>query len=138
MAEDAPVANGDSKNYDLLSKMLPNLDRHLIFPLLEHLSQQGTLPAEQLLQAKYDLLKHTNMTDYVGNLYQEIHGVDEAPEEFTKKREAVLNNLKDLEEKSRKVLELLENDEVISNLRSDKLANLQFLKENYGVSLSTF
>lgn len=128
----APSA-AEERNYDLLAKMMPHLDRHLIFPLLEHLSQQGTFPAEALTQAKYDLLKHTNMTDYVAGLWQELHEGQEAPREFAEKREAVLAKLKSLEEKSRKVLELLENEEVIGNLRSDKMANLQYLKDNFGV-----
>jgi hypothetical protein len=45
-----------------------------------------------------------------------------------------LAQLKDLDEKSKKMLELLENDEVIGALRSDKLANMQYLKENFDVT----
>jgi len=129
------ASNGSTAaNFDLMSKMIPHLDRHLIFPLLEYLTQQGTYPQEALTQAKYDLLKPTNMTDYVGSLWCQIHDKDEMPEEFTKKREAVLAQLKDLDEKSKKMLELLENDEVIAALRSDKLANMQYLKENFDVT----
>lgn len=75
------------------------------------------------------------MTDYVGSLWCQLNDTDEMPEEFTKKREAVLAKLKDLDEKSKKMLELLENDEVIGALRSDKLANMQYLKENFDVTV---
>ncbi|KAF8449678.1 eukaryotic translation initiation factor 3 subunit E [Terfezia claveryi] len=125
----------EQKNYDLMPKMMPNLDRHLIFPLIENMEQQGIFPQQQIVQAKYDLLKHTNMTDYVGSLWKEIHDEEELPESFTKKREEVLEQLKLLEEKSAKVLELLETEEVISMLRSDKTANMKFLEETHKVTM---
>ncbi|KAF8461035.1 eukaryotic translation initiation factor 3 subunit E [Kalaharituber pfeilii] len=138
MADQHPIASngsGEQRSYDLLPKMMPNLDRHLIFPLIENMEQQGAVPQEVILQAKYDLLKHTNMSDYVGSLWKEIHGSDEIPEEFTKKREAVLEKLKELETKSQKVLELLEDQEVISQLRADKTANMKYLEETHGVTM---
>jgi translation initiation factor 3 subunit E len=134
MADATPVA--EVKSYDLTPKLIPNLDRHLIFPLLEFLDNNESLPHEEMVQAKYDLLKTTNMTDFVGSLYKEIHNVDEVPEEFAKKREVVLDTLKDLEEKSRKVLDLFDNAEVVSNLRSDKAQNMKYLEENHGVCCS--
>jgi translation initiation factor 3 subunit E len=123
------------REYDLLPKLIPHFDRHLIFPLLEFVATQETEPVEEITQTKYELLKHTNMTDYVANLWQEIRGVDEIPEEFLKKREEVLNRLQLFAEEASKITELLENDSVVTSLRSDKLANLQFLKEQHGVCL---
>jgi len=121
------------KNYDLTPKLIPNLDRHLVFPLLEFLDNNESFTHEEMVQAKYDLLKTTNMTDFVGSLYREIHNVDDVPEEFTKKREAILDDLKSLEEMSRKVLDLFDDADVVSNLRSDKAQNMKYLEENHGV-----
>jgi translation initiation factor 3 subunit E len=90
-------------------------------------------PAKDLMQAKYDLLKPTNMTDYTANLWKEIHDSDEIPVEFTQKRYHVLATLQKLEEDSQKVLSVLEDQEVVSALRQDKLQNLQYLKEHHGV-----
>jgi translation initiation factor 3 subunit E len=90
-------------------------------------------PAKELMQAKYDLLKPTNMTDYTANLWKEIHDSDEIPVEFTQKREHVLATLQKLEEDSQKVLGVLEDQEVVSALRQDKTQNLQYLKEHHGV-----
>jgi len=123
------------KNYDLTPKLIPNLDRHLIFPLLEFLDNNESFTHEEMVQAKYDLLKSTNMTDFVGSLYREIHNVDDVPEEFTKKREAILDDLKSLEEMSRKVLDLFDDADVVSNLRSDKAQNMKYLEENHGVTV---
>jgi len=90
-------------------------------------------PTKDLMQAKYDLLKPTNMTDYIANLWKEIHDSDEIPVEFTQKREHVLATLQKLEEDSQKILSVLEDQDVISALRQDKTQNLQYLKENHGV-----
>ena len=73
------------------------------------------------------------MTDYTAQLWKESNDSDDVPEEFTKKREAVLANLQKLEEDSQKVLSVLEDQEVVSALRQDKTQNLQYLKEHHGV-----
>jgi hypothetical protein len=128
--------NTDQKNqkYDLTQKLVPFLDRHLIFPLLEFLSQEDMYPAKDLTQAKYDLLRPTNMTDYTANLWREIHDSDDVPAEFTQKRQQVLETLQKLEEDSQKVLSVLEDQEVVAALRQDKTQNLQYLKEHHGVT----
>ena len=57
--------------------------------------------------------------------------------EFTTKREEVLQTLENLQTETQKVLDLIENPEVIAALRQDKLQNLNFLKEKYGVCVIT-
>lgn len=131
MAENSDV----TVSYDLVPKLMPHLDRHLIFPLLEFVESRGVFSHEEMLQAKYDLLKGSNMADFVGSLYRDIHDTGDIPEEFVRKREAVVQLLKDLEEQSLKVSQLLEDPDVVSNLRSDKTQNMQYLKDNHGVCL---
>ena len=126
-----------SEEYDLLPKLIPNLDRHLIFPLLEFVNQgipDGDDMSE-ITKAKYDLLKHTNMTDYVAQLWQELNDSDEPPNDAVKKREEVLQRLSLFAEETSQIDELLSDDSVVSNLRSDKVANLKFLETNHGVTI---
>ena len=123
-----------ANQYDLLSKMIPYLDRHLIFPLLEFSSGQDEESSE-VIRAKYELLKHTNMTDYVANLWKEIHDTDDIPDEFLKKREDVLTKLQHYQDQVSKITELLQDESVVGNLRSDKVANLKFLEEEHGVTI---
>ena len=108
------MSNKQRQKYDLTQKLVPFLDRHLIFPLLEFLSQEDMYPAKDLTQAKFDLLRPTNMTDYTANLWKEIHDSDDVPAEFTQKREQVLETLQKLEEDSQKVLSVLEDQEVVA------------------------
>ncbi|OJD24345.1 eukaryotic translation initiation factor 3 subunit E [Blastomyces percursus] len=126
-----------AKEYDLLPKLMPYLDRHLVFPLLEFTSgqEEEDEQVDEITKAKYELLKHTNMTDYVATLWQEINNSDTMPEEFVKKREEVVRKLQQYVEDSSKITELLQDDSVVSNLRNDKAANLKFLEEQHGVTL---
>ncbi|KAI0404123.1 eukaryotic translation initiation factor 3 subunit [Xylaria palmicola] len=127
-------------DYDLLPKLLPYLDRHLIFPLLEH--QANRLPEDAddaalrpITRAKYELLKSTNMTDFVGNLQAELEGLDQPPAEFDEKRQKVIQRLEQFEESTSKLTDLLGREDVVGNLRSDKVANLEFLKNEHGVTI---
>lgn len=121
--------------YDLLPKLIPHLDRHLIFPLLEFLSGQEGDDGNEITKAKYELLKSTNMTDYVASLWQDIHDSDEIPQEFVNKREEVLQRLSLFSEETSQIDELLNDESVVSNLRSDKVANLKFLEQQHGVTV---
>lgn len=133
------MSAGDDSNgeYAFLAKLVQHMDRHLIFPLLEH-----QLGVEDISQERYDdlklaifnLLKNTNMIDYVGNLYKEINKTETTPPEYAKKREEVLNNLSKFEEESAHLTNLLNDEAVTSQLRSDKVANLKFLEESHGVT----
>lgn len=123
--------------YAFLDKLVRSMDRHLIFPLLEH-----QLSSDDISQARYDdiklaifnLLKNTNMIDYVGNLYKEIHNTDTVPAHYSQKREEVLNKLQQFEQESAHLSNLLNDESVTSQLRSDKVANLKFLEEQHGVT----
>ena len=131
--------------YDLLPKLVSRLDRHMIFPLLEFTAGQleddeGQLKdadkAKEITRAKYELLKKTNMTDYVANLYCELEGLENPPEEFAAKRQKVIETLEKYEDATQKITDLLGREDVVANLRSDKVANLEFLKKEHDVSLS--
>lgn len=127
-----------SEEYDLLPKLIPNLDRHLIFPLLEFVNQgipEGDDTSE-ITKAKFELLKETNMTDYVAQLWQELNDSDDPPGDAAKKREEVLQRLSLFAEETSQIDELLSDDSVVSNLRSDKVANLKFLETNHGVTIA--
>lgn len=119
--------------YDLLPKLVTHLDRHLIFPLLQFVADQEEEPTKDMTITKYELLKKTNMTDYVASLYCEINDVDEPPKEFGQKRQEVLDRLEEFAGKSQKVTDLLAREDVVTGLRSDKVANLEFLKKEHDV-----
>ncbi|EOD48105.1 hypothetical protein GTA08_BOTSDO06616 [Neofusicoccum parvum] len=130
----ADAAQDVAEQYDLLPKMIPNLDRHLVFPLIQFVAGPEEEQTEHDRKLKYELLKTTNMIDYVGSLHADLHGLDQPADEFNKKREEVLQKREQFEEDTSKILGLLEDETVVNNLRSDKTANLNYLKDNHGVT----
>ncbi|KAK0712639.1 eukaryotic translation initiation factor 3 subunit 6 [Lasiosphaeria miniovina] len=148
MASDAqPASNGEVSidSYDLMPKLAANLDRHMVFPLLEFTASQlvdeesnvvkDEKKMREITQAKFELLKKTDMTDYVANLYCELEGLKEPPVEFADKKQKVFSQLEKYEQETAKITELLQRDDVINNLRSDKVANLEFLKREHEVTI---
>ncbi|KAK4700623.1 translation initiation factor 3 subunit E, partial [Phenoliferia sp. Uapishka_3] len=123
---------------DTLANVLPNLDRHLVLPLLDFLESRGTYSHEEVLQAKYDLLKPTNMVTFVLGLKREIDGTSEdaeVPEEFRKREQTVVATLNELQAQAQTVMDVISNPEVVAALRQDKLHNLAYLKDTHGVTL---
>ncbi|KAJ2786213.1 eukaryotic translation initiation factor 3 subunit E [Coemansia javaensis] len=117
--------------FDLTSRMISSLDRQLVFPLLEFLSTKNVYKAEDALRAKVELLSNTGMVDYTGELYKQLHGVDELPAEFEVKRKEIIEKLVDSEEKTKHIREVIENPEVVGSLRQDKMQNMRILHDNY-------
>ena len=123
-----------AKETDLLPRLITHLDRHLIFPLLQFVAeQQEEEDGREITKAKFDLLEKTNMTDYVASLYCELNDTDEAPKEFATKRQDVLDKLDLFSQESEKITDLLSREDVVTSLRSDKVANLEYLKKEHDV-----
>jgi hypothetical protein len=53
--------------------------------------------------------------------------------QFAAKRQEVLDQLEKYEQESAKITDLLSREDVITNLRSDKVANLEYLKKEHEV-----
>ncbi|CAI6338498.1 unnamed protein product [Periconia digitata] len=132
----APTANGDSiaEQYNLLPKLMQHLDRHLIYPLLSFNPTEEELSIDRK-KVILELLKPTNMADFTANLHQEINGLSDISDEFKTKRDQVLKRRDQLEEDTSKLSALLDDESVVTNLRSDKVQNLAYLKEQHGVTV---
>ncbi|EME40145.1 hypothetical protein DOTSEDRAFT_74845 [Dothistroma septosporum NZE10] len=130
------ISSDIAKESSLLPKLIPHLDRHLVFPLLNFVEENTPEDEDitDITQLKYALLQGTNMTDFVGDLYANLNNMDERPAEYTKKRDEVLERRRIYEEETEKIQALLGDADVINNLRSDKMSNMNYLKENHGVT----
>lgn len=133
MADESRTPEDVATDYDLLPKLVTHLDRHLIFPLLQFAEDAEGSPSTA--RAQFELLKKTNMTDFVARLYCVMEDIDDPPKEYATKRQEVLDRLEKYENESQQITDLLGREDVVTGLRSDKLANLEFLKKEHGVSL---
>lgn len=120
-------------HHDLTPRIAPNLDRHLVFPLLEFLQDQRLYPEEELLKAKIDLLNKTNMVDYAMDIHKSLYHTDDVPQEMVDRRVEVVARLKALEEAAAPLVGFLQNEERVQELRADKQYNLQMLQERYQI-----
>ena len=71
---DAPAGPA---SYDLTFRVSKFLDRHLVFPLLEFLSQKQLYSAAEIEAAKLELIEKTNMVDYAVDIYQGLNQTNE-------------------------------------------------------------
>lgn len=123
----------------ILPKLASQLSRHLLFPLIEFEASRAEDngdgdKARQILDGKIKLLEDTNMADYVAELYKEANNVSEAPAEYTKKRNDVIAQLERFEQDTARITDLLTREDVVGQLRSDKVANLEYLRKEHEVS----
>ncbi|CAK5262199.1 unnamed protein product [Mycena citricolor] len=121
--------------YDLTKRVMPFLDRHLSLPLVVHLAETNLFASADIQIAQYELAKGTNMADYAANLFSQIHPDEEPPSEFEEKRRNTMLTHERLQDEAQAVLDVIENPEVVQALRQDKEQNLQYLKDNYNLTL---
>jgi translation initiation factor 3 subunit E len=122
--------------YDLTQTIAPYLDRHLVFPLLEFLDFKKDLyPEEDLLKEKLALLADkTNMVDFAMDIYKKLYKTEEVPAEMKAKRQAVVDRLKQLQAECSNILQVLDNQNLVKQLRNEKLFTLQYLQENFQIT----
>ncbi|KAG6411493.1 hypothetical protein SASPL_129576 [Salvia splendens] len=119
-----------ASKFDLTPRIAPNLDRHLVFPLLEFLQERGLYPEEDILKAKIELLNHTNMVDYAMDIHKSLYRSDDVPQGV---RAEVVGRLKALEDGAAPLIGFLQNPQAVQELRADKQYNLQMLKERFQI-----
>lgn len=82
--------------YDLTAVLAKNLDKHLVFPLLEFLSMKEIYPETDIEKAKIELVEKTNMVDFLMDIWTS-HYKAEAPAEFKDRRSEVVEKLNTLQ-----------------------------------------
>ena len=70
----------DVVEYDLLPRISPYMDKHLLFPLLEHIQKQAIYAENQVLSAQLGLLTKTKLVDFAMDKYKLLHKTEEVPQ----------------------------------------------------------
>lgn len=129
-AEELQIA----RQYDLTSRIVPFLDRHVIYPILESLRE---VYSEQVVnQMEYDLFKETNMISFLRGMYQKLNGTDDLPEELLEKETKIEEMVKKFTDETEATLNVLQRPEVQENLKQDKFLNQEYLKKEYSIDES--
>uniref|UniRef100_A0A199UAB6 PCI domain-containing protein n=1 Tax=Manihot esculenta TaxID=3983 RepID=A0A199UAB6_MANES len=119
--------------YDLTPRIAPNLDRHLVFPLLEFLQERQLYPEEQIFKSKIELLSKTNMVDYAMDIHKSLYHTEDVPQDMIERRAEVVARLKALEEGAAPLVAFLQNVNAVQELRADKQYNLQMLNDRFQI-----
>eukprot|EP00294_Goniomonas_avonlea_P008997 CAMPEP_0114557872 /NCGR_PEP_ID=MMETSP0114-20121206/10066_1 /TAXON_ID=31324 /ORGANISM="Goniomonas sp, Strain m" /LENGTH=436 /DNA_ID=CAMNT_0001743197 /DNA_START=43 /DNA_END=1353 /DNA_ORIENTATION=+ len=123
-----------SAEYDLLPVLAKYMDRHLVFPLLEHVQKLNIYSKEDCLRGELELLSKTNLIDYEIDKHKELNKVDDAPQALKARRTAVVAELKTLKEACEPLLKIVENQALMKQLRTEKLLTSQYLAENHQIT----
>lgn len=132
----SPEALELARKYDLTQTLMPFLDRHLIFPIVDFISKRGLYDSKTTDHLKYDLFKDSYMTDYVENLWKNLHPGEPVPEFVTKKKEEYKQKAEQYQKDLNILSDTFDNEEVQNNLKQDKVQNLLLL-EKHGVTVDT-
>jgi len=134
MAGDAPTgeASGGAQ-YDLTHTLGPFMDRHMLIPLLDFLRSKEMYPAESLDQGKLQILFRTNMVDLAMDIHKALHGTDDVPKNMADRREEVVELMQQLSAEVAPILELVQDQGRVAELRQEKLFTQGYLQEQMGI-----
>jgi translation initiation factor 3 subunit E len=120
--------------YDLTAKMTPHLDRHLIFPILNFLSEGDFYKKADITRAEIALLSETNMVDFAVEKYALLD--EKAPDALQAKREEVLAQLQEVRDQVLKLLQILEDPDELQMLK--KMANVGEICSHFKLESNVF
>eukprot|EP00929_Paragymnodinium_shiwhaense_P017871 TRINITY_DN1276_c0_g2_i1.p1 TRINITY_DN1276_c0_g2~~TRINITY_DN1276_c0_g2_i1.p1 ORF type:complete len:445 (-),score=145.43 TRINITY_DN1276_c0_g2_i1:116-1450(-) len=118
----------------LTRRMTPHLDRHLVFPILDFLRNTEIYTEEDICKAEIELLLDTNMIDFVVEKYEKIG--EKPPPSLETRRQEVLDLLVESRDKVLKMLEILEDEEKLAEVRSIK--SLSAICERFDLASNIF
>ncbi|KAH3686722.1 hypothetical protein WICPIJ_002302 [Wickerhamomyces pijperi] len=130
MSDFTPQELNIARQYDLTSKTIPFLDRHLVYPIVESL--RDIYDDKVIAQLSLDLFKDTYMTQFVKDQYKLVQG--SVPAELAEKEAQIEKTFAQLNEETKEILSVLANQEVQDHLKQDKSLNKEFLETEHGIT----
>lgn len=119
---------------DLTQDLSKYLDRHLIYPILEFLQDKQMYNGKDILRAQIALFSKTNMIDSTCDMYKELG--EDVPAELDARRETVLEKLESALENLRPLLEILCEEDKLSEML--KLKTLDEMCTKYELPADIF
>ena len=119
--------------WDLIGNIVPYLDRHLVFPLMEFLTVKEYYDETDLLRGKLDILSNTSMVDFAMDVHKSLYPDKDVPATLRDKRAQVVENFKRLQAETEPVLKIFEDPEVTRQIQQsrDSKQLLDFLVKDY-------
>ncbi|XP_037085015.1 eukaryotic translation initiation factor 3 subunit E-B-like [Pollicipes pollicipes] len=124
-------------DYDLSTKIATYLDRHMVFPLLEFLSQLGIYNEIDLNKFRLDMLKGSKMVDYNTEVLQKVYPEREIPQEIVDCRREVMAEWEQINNEMKPIFEIFRLDEVKKQIQvsRDSKQLVDFLVDRFNFEL---
>jgi translation initiation factor 3 subunit E len=131
-----------SKNFDLTPFMAPFLDLHMIGPLLDFLNNDVHLyDAKVITKEKIKVIEKTNMLELLEEEYLKFPNDPDLKKEFETLQQTIEDRKNEIFDQLdhppaavANVMSILENEELISQLKASQSLNLEYLTANYGIT----
>jgi translation initiation factor 3 subunit E len=117
-----------AQRYDLLPKMSNYLDPQLVFALTEFIRTRDIYDGREVLEAQVKLLWNTNMVEFTMEIYKELHGPNSTSQELEERKQVVIQRIGQLQSDAQKMIDVISNQTTVQGLRSDRAANMTYLK----------
>eukprot|EP01006_Ploeotia_vitrea_P036678 TRINITY_DN66043_c7_g1_i1.p1 TRINITY_DN66043_c7_g1~~TRINITY_DN66043_c7_g1_i1.p1 ORF type:complete len:485 (-),score=302.22 TRINITY_DN66043_c7_g1_i1:1588-3012(-) len=120
--------------YDLTNKLAERLDRHMVLPLLQFLSEQRVYKEADLRAARLQLVQSTSMVDTAIDEYKAVHGVQQAPKAMLERKKAVIQRLKDAQKETQRIVAVVEDEALVQRLQNEDAYHLASLAQRHKIS----
>lgn len=122
------TAESTASSWDLICKISPYLDLHMMFPLLEFVNScyysLTSATSKEVAQARLALLRPTCMVDYAMDIYRELHQCEEVPQEMEDQKVQVYKRLEALRTGCQPLIDLCTE----SAMEPDRVRNWIFVR----------
>jgi len=117
----------DPSCYDLTQKISPFLDRQMLVPILDFLTEHKIYDETDIMKAKIEVVKGTCMIDFVIDMYGELS--QEVPQELETLKETTLEKVQSAQQKALPLLRILENEDDLTKIKACK--TIQEITDNF-------
>ena len=107
-------------DWDLITKIGPYLDRHMLFPLLEFIELKEYYSETDLQRGKLEMLSNTSMVDFAMDVHKSLYPDQEVPPTLVEKRAKVVEQFKQLQTETDSVLRILTEPEVTRQIQQSR------------------
>jgi len=120
--------------FDYTPMIVPHLDRHMVLPILQFLQANKLGKEEDLLAATVEFAQGTKMVDFFAAQYKQLKKTDQIPKNMEDLRSEVLKQLVDWKEACTPLLDVLNDTELVNELRHDNNFHIEYLKRHYNAT----
>lgn len=126
------IAKADAK-YDLIHKLAPFMDVHLLFPVLNYYATVKLYKNEDILQAKVALSRPTKMVEFCVQMYKELHNTTEVPADLEAHQQKVFEEYDQAEDKCDALLAVTEDKDLYEELIASGNWTAEYLAAHHEV-----